>query len=326
MLVATFAALSAAALFAVATALQHRSAGLVTGAGPLPTRGLSRFVYQTVRHPLWIVGSVADLGGLGLHALALRDGPLTLVQPLLVTGVVFALPLRQLIEGLRPRRDELRWAVMLAVGLVLFLAISTPAKGAAQGADPIPSVVCVVAIGLGIFGCAIAGRRSTGATAALALGLAAGLAFAATAGLLKEVMDTLNRGVGVLFVTWPLYALVAVGAIGLLLNQLAFQAGPLRFSLPAITTIDPIVSLIIGVAVFDEKYRNGAPYLLGETIGLALIVAAAVGLTRSDPDHPKAPIPQSPKGQSFPHERPYPIPGPVASISPAKVPDSPGRR
>jgi hypothetical protein len=82
MLVATLAALSAAALFAVATALQHRSAGLVADSGT----GLVGFMVKTLRDPLWIMGTVAGDGGLVLHALALRDGPLTLVQPLLVTS------------------------------------------------------------------------------------------------------------------------------------------------------------------------------------------------------------------------------------------------
>src|ERR1700749_2970168 len=104
MLDAILAAVSAAALFAVAAALQHRSAGLVSaavhhrGASPGPAGGhrrLARVAPRALRHPLWIAGLLASLAGFGLHAVALRDGPLTLVQPLLVTGVIFALPLRQ---------------------------------------------------------------------------------------------------------------------------------------------------------------------------------------------------------------------------------------
>ena len=79
MLVATLAALSAAGLIAIAAALQHRSAGLVTDADLLRTAGVAGFVSKTLRHPLWIVGSLVDIAGFGLHALALRDGPLTLV-------------------------------------------------------------------------------------------------------------------------------------------------------------------------------------------------------------------------------------------------------
>jgi len=103
-LAAILAALSAAALFAAATALQHRSAGLVTAAGTERSAGLTRFISKTLCHPLWVVGTVAGIAGVALHAIALRDGPLTLVQPLLVTGVIFALPLRRLLEHRRPRR------------------------------------------------------------------------------------------------------------------------------------------------------------------------------------------------------------------------------
>jgi hypothetical protein len=278
---ATLAALSAAALFAVATALQHRSAGLVSDDRGSQTDGLAGFVAETLQHPLWLMGTAADVGGLALHALALRDGPLTLVQPLLVSGVVFALPLRQLLEHRRPRPVELAWAAALACGLVLFLVLATPAGGIAGAPDPIPTAISSAVLATGVLGWFVLGRRRAGGAAAVALATSAGLAFAATAGLLKEATNLLNDGVGTLFTTWPIYALLVVGPIGLLVSQLAFQAAPLRFSLPVITTIDPIVSLIIGVAVFDEKFRNGPLYLIGETLGLAMVVAAAVGLTRS---------------------------------------------
>ena len=265
----------------MATALQHRSAGLVTDDNRTQTDGLVGFVAETLRHPLWLMGTAADVGGLALHALALRDGPLTLVQPLLVSGVVFALPLRQLLEHRRPSPVELGRAAALACGLVLFLGLATPTGGVARAPDPIPTAVSSAVLAAAVLASFVVGRRRGGGAAAVALATSAGLAFAATAGLLKEATNLFNDGVGTLFTTWPIYALVVVGPIGLLLSQLAFQAAPLRFSLPVITTIDPIVSLIIGVAVFDEQFRHGPPYLVGETLGLALIVAAAVGLTRS---------------------------------------------
>jgi hypothetical protein len=59
--------------------------------------------------------------------------------------------------------------------------------------------------------------------------------------------------------------------------------GPLGSSLPAITTVDPVLSLVIGVAVFDERFRNGPADLVGEVIGLALVIVAAVGPHRLPP-------------------------------------------
>ena len=281
MLTATLAALFAAALIAVSAALQHRSAGLVTEADTVRTARLGGFISGTLRHPMWIVGSAAGIAGFALHALALRDGPLTLVQPLLVSSAVFALALRQLIERRRPRRSELGWAFSLAVGLVLFLAIATPADGVTKPADALPTLVLGALIGFGLLGFFVAGRRATGSAAAALLGTATGLSFAAKAGLLKQVMGTLNRGPGAVVTAWPLYVFIAVWLCSLLLSQLAYQAGPLHSSLPAIMTVDPVVSLVIGVAIFDEQFRNSPADLVGEAFGLALVVAAAIGLTRS---------------------------------------------
>jgi hypothetical protein len=275
-------ALAAAALFGVSTALQHRSAGLVTDAQANGGEGLARFVSGTLRHPLWVTGVVADIGGFALHALALRDGPLSLVQPLLVSSAVFALVLRQLLEHRWPRRNQLVWAGALAVGLVMFLAVSTPAGVVARPADPLPTIVVGGLIGLGVLGFFLAGRRNTGRAAAALLGTAAGLSYAAVAGLLKQDMSTLNRGLGALVTSWPFYALIGVGALSLLVNQLAYQAGPLSSSLPALMTVGPVVSLVIGVAVFDEQFRSGPAALFGGAVCLALVLVAAGGLTRSE--------------------------------------------
>lgn len=281
LVVATLAALLAAALFAIATALQHRSAGLVAGAGSREKPRPTTFMAKALRHPLWLTGFAADIAGFAVHALALREGPLTLVQPLLVSSVVFALPLRQLLEHRPPRGTELGWAAALAAGLVLFLTIATPVDGTAQPADVVPTTVSAVLIGLGIVGCSALGRRSTGSRAAVLLGTGAALAFACVAGLLKEAMDIFAHRGGVLAVGRPVGALVVVGAIGFALNQLAYQAGPLSSSLPAITTVDTLVSVVIGVAVFDEQFRHGPGDLLGEALGLALVVAAGIFLSRS---------------------------------------------
>jgi hypothetical protein len=108
-------------------------------------------------------------------------------------------------------------------------------------------------------------------------------------------MIVVSGGIGSLFTTWPLYAMLIVGAAGTLVNQLAYQAGPLRVSLPVITRVNPIASLVVGIAVFDEPFRSGPPYLVGEALGLALILMAAVVLTRSGPpaDNGSAPGPVS---------------------------------
>jgi hypothetical protein len=282
LVVAIVAALVAAACFAVSSALQHRSATEIPELGSLHRRDLARFAGSTVRHASWLVGTVADLIGLGLHALALDQGPLTLVQPLLVTGLVFALPLRHWIDHRRPAVRELLWAGALSIGLATFLVVATPVSGTTTAAaDRFPAVVAVVAVTLAVVGFTWLGRRAAGTGAARSLGLATGFTFAASAALIKTTTDTLSHHPLAIFTSWPFYALLVVGGVGLLLNQMAFQAGPLRVSLPAMTASDPLISLVIGIAVYDEQLRTGVLSIGAEVVSLAVVVVATVALSRA---------------------------------------------
>jgi hypothetical protein len=278
--VAVGAALVAAALFAVASALQHRSTSGNTTVDGIHGRTVARFVRQTVAHPLWLAGTLADAGGLAFHALALHSGTLTLVQPLLVTGLVFALPLRQLIDHRTPDRREVVTAAILTVGLVSFLLAATPPGASAKAADPIPTAVTAAVSVLVVGVCLRVGRRGTGTQAATALGFGAGLAFATVAALLKATTDTLSHGLAAVVTSWPLYGVITVGAVGLVLNQLAFQAGPLRSSLPAISIVDPVASVIIGIAVYDERLRAGLLSMGAGLLGLLVVVAATFSLSQ----------------------------------------------
>lgn len=291
MVAATVAAIAAAAFFAASTALQHRSATDVPKLATLGGSDLGRFVGHTLRHPAWLFGTAADLVGLSLHAVALHLGPLTLVQPLLVTVVVFALPLRSWIDRRRPAMRDVGFAVLLAVGLATFLVVAIPASTVTAAADRTPAVVCVGVLAFAILAFIWLGRRARGNRAAFSLGLAAGLTFAATAALIKTVTQTLSHHPAAIFTTWPLYGLIGVGLLGLLLNQMAFSAGPLRTSLPAMVTSDPLASLVIGVVVYDETLRTGAWAVTAQAIGLAAMLVGAVALSRaqhrSDPGGPE---------------------------------------
>ncbi|MDQ6837849.1 MAG: DMT family transporter [Actinomycetota bacterium] len=289
MAAAVIAALAAAAFFAAGSALQHRSAGAIPAFTGFGLRGISRFAWDTLRHPSWVAGSLADIVGLGLHAFALNQGPLTLVQPVLVTGVIFALPMRAGLDRRSPGRNEMVLATVLVAGLILFLVAATPGSPAKSPADHTPVVVTVVAVAVAVALCAVFGRRLRGSMSAAVLGVGAGISFAGTAAALKGTTDALSQGFVAVLTSPPLYLLVAAGAVGLALNQLAFAAGPLRASLPAITTLDPLASLVIGVVVYDEHLRNSSPAVAGTALGLAVVVVTTLALTRSEAGGPSEP-------------------------------------
>ncbi|MGH3627010.1 MAG: DMT family transporter [Sciscionella sp.] len=276
------AALVSAALVAVATALQHHTATVAPDAQGLAGGQLLAFVRATLVHPLWLVALVVDAVGFGLHAVALHFGTLAVVQPLLVCSLLFALPINRWLHRERVTRRELAWAAAVVVGLAAFLLSShIPGSGGPPpGLDVTAAPVAGVMAALAIVGCAVAARRSTAARAAALLGTAAGIAFACVAALIKTCTTLLTEGIGTLMGSWQLYLLFAVGGCGLLLHQLAFQAGPLSASLPAITTVDPLVSVVLAVAVFDAPLRHGPLGIAGQVAGLALLTTAGVILTR----------------------------------------------
>ncbi len=284
--------LSAALAFALSSSLKHVSAGHAPDAQSLRPGRLATFIRATLSHPLWLAGIACDVVGLTLQILALHLGALAVVQPLLVSGLLFALVFRQRFEGHQITRRQAAWAVLLTAVLAGFLLVAGSGNPAArhETADRVPALVA------GIVGAALAvtcvelGRRqrAEGRSAAL-LGVAVGIVYAATAALLKGVTDIAVRSPLYLLTSWQLYAVIATGAIGLLLNQLAFQAGPITASLPATATVDPLVSIAVGVLVFDEHIRTGPGSGIA-LIGLLLLLGIAVielSRTLDDDDPPE---------------------------------------
>jgi drug/metabolite transporter (DMT)-like permease len=172
--------------------------------------------------------------------------------------------------------------VLLSAALAGFLLLAGTGGGSVhESVDRLPAVIAGVLGGLATVSCVLLGRRRPGGAESAALfGVAVGIIYAATAALLKTVTDIAVRDRLGLLGAWQLYAVILLGVGGLLLNQLAFQAGPITASLPAIATIDPLLSIVIGVLVYDEHLRRGPAGGALLVILLLLLSVAVVQLTR----------------------------------------------
>lgn len=271
-------ALLAAAAFAVSSAAKHRSA---TRSAPLDSTlsGFGQWLRSLAGQWLWLLGMAADGVGLTLQVLALHFGSLTVVQSILLTSLLVALLLRGCVG-----RSELLWGGVLTLSLVgLVLLAGVTSVSAPTSADRYPAFA---AAGVGLVlvaGFTIWGRsRGSGRSAAPLIGVAVGALYAGTAALLKGLSDMVAaHGPLAVVGAWQLYALLVFGAFGVLLTQVAFQAGPLSASLPAIATVDPLLSIVIGVLVYDERIARGPLSGAMLCLILALLVLAVVQLTRN---------------------------------------------
>jgi uncharacterized membrane protein len=288
---AVVAALVASLLYAVASVLQQREAEQEPVEVALKIGLLARLA----RRPWWMTGIVADVGGFLLQFVALARGALVLVQPLLVSGLLFAIPFRAHLSGRRLDRKDWLGVAATTAGLATFLTVSAPANG---HADVRPAVWAVLLVAGAIVTAALlfVAHGSTPRVRSLAYGTAAGVIYGECAALTKTTAHLLGLGVGHLVGSWQPYVLIAAGAAGMVLAQSAFQAGPLDASLPTMSAVDPVVSVLIGAVAFGETIRGGVLPATVETLSLGLMVvgifllAHSVAVRKANADHVAASI------------------------------------
>lgn len=251
--------LAAAFAFAISAVLKHSTATRVPQLAGFTVRHLWRFGISTVLHPLWLLSLIADLAGVVLQIVALHVGAISVVQPLLSLGLLFALLLRH-VEARTIPGAEIRWAVLLIATLIGFLFVSgiSSVNAKFETVDQIPASIAA-AIGIVIIAsCVVIARRAhTMQWRTTSLGIAVGILYAINAALLKTCTQKFEHGIPTLLTSWTPYAVVVVGVSGILLCQLAYQAGPLVASQPTIAVVDPLASVVIGVVVYKEALRPG---------------------------------------------------------------------
>ncbi|WP_068025947.1 DMT family transporter [Nocardia mexicana] len=262
-------AFAGAVLFAVSAVAQQRAAAEVPEGEALLAR--------LIRSPRWWAGIVGDAGGFAFQVAALALGSVLVVQPILVTALVFALPLAARYSGRPVTKSMWAQAVALSAALAVFLVVGDPTEGVTDA--PWHHWVAPLGLLLGVIVASIAVGLTARAPAlrALLFGTAAGLLFGIAAALTEHVTELFGQGLGAVAAAWQPYALVAAGLLGLYLQQRGYQVGPLSASLPAFTVAEPLGAAFIGITVLDERLRSGP---LGTAFVLLAVVVMGVEAVR----------------------------------------------
>ncbi len=242
-------------------------------------RGLKLMAY-VLRRPVWYVGFAAMIGSFVLQATALGFGTLSVVQPLMVTELVFLVVILRVWFGAFVGWREAIGTVLTVAGLAAFLAVSN-----AGGGTTIPSAsgwifvitACCGAVAI----CLACTRFGSRAWRSAWFGAAAAISFALSASFTKTTTILFSGGFWHIFGHWEPYGIVVAGLAGLMLTQDAFHAGPITASQATLTIVDPIVSIVIGVGLFDDELRGGIGALAFDAGALLMMCAGLFLLTQS---------------------------------------------
>ncbi len=277
-MLAILLACGAAAVFAVGTSLQHRAAHAVPHAD-VSAIGL---LLRLLRRPGWLLGIALSGVAFALHVAALRHGALTLVQPIVVSTIVFAVFVRAGLDRRLPDRKEIAWACCTWAGLSLFIAMLQDHAPPHPADDRAEAFFVLAGVVAAVLAMVWAHWTRRGPRRGLLLGVAAGILFGLTAGLIKVVIAQSVFGMGFILHHWSLWLLPVTGITALMLSQRAYHAARLSVAMPILNIVDVLVAIAFGTIVFGERVFSSPTHLVAEMVGLTLMAVGVWQLAREE--------------------------------------------
>jgi drug/metabolite transporter (DMT)-like permease len=234
-----------------------------------------------VRRKTWLLGFGGMVASFLLQAVALHYGQLSTVE----TIITLEVPLTLLVASqvFRTGIGRAEWAGIwtMTAGMIVLIAALDPQPGNETGVSH--TLYGIAGGGTATFVAVllVAAQRGGPIWRTACLGAAAGSSFGLTATFIKEVTVQLSdHGVFGVVTTWQTYAAIGMGLAGVVIMQWALHTGPLLAAQPGFTLMDPTVSILWGVLVYDESTRTGGWVALA-VLGALGIGAGVVMLARS---------------------------------------------
>ncbi|MEV6384389.1 DMT family transporter [Streptomyces sp. NPDC051773] len=306
----------------VAVALSLVSAVAYAAAAVAQERLASRSADPGVRRMLasgaWWSSVALNAGAALLHVVALKYGPLTVVQPLGALTLVAAVPLGARIAGRRVTPAEWRGTALTLAGLAAILIVAS--GSAPDEVLSLPEAVAVAGATVALVGLLSRPGARPGLRHAGASGMASGVASALTQTVTVAATDRSGSLLDLeVVVVALLVAAFAVG--GLMLSQTAYRGG-LGAPLAVVTLANPLAAAVIGLSLLGEGLRGGVAGVLLAVAGAVVAARGVVLLTRVTPEAAVRPMdPARPAGPA-PAAEDHPVAA-VLALEPQHAPTEP---
>ena len=287
---AALLAILAAIFFALAATLWQR-ASLALGVEAGGPQALLRLLGSGV----WLLGLVAQGAGVVLQAAALDRGRVAIIQPLLVTTIIWAVPLGYFLTNQVIAIRHIVGAAVVVAGLAMFASFGDPAAGIDDAATS-TWVSAFLVLGAVCAGLLLFARRGGLGVKAAVLGATAGVLYGVSATLMKPVVESLHDvGVGGVLESWEFWVMAGAGLIGFYIQQLSLATGRLVASVATVSAVNPVVSVLLGALVLQERLDKTPEWHAVVAVGAlsaalfgAILIASA---TEKDAEVATAPAP-----------------------------------
>jgi drug/metabolite transporter (DMT)-like permease len=235
---------------------------------------------HALKRGIWLIGFALMLVVFGLQAAALSVGELSVVQPVLTTELLFLLVI--LVVWFRYHLGWKEWlgSATIVVGLGAFFLSADPKGGHVQPSGHSFWVASAILTAV-IAGCIVAALRGPRWWRAAAFGAATAVTAAFSAAITKSITNQIKVGWGTVLTHPEVYLLAVTGLGTVFLIQNALHAGPITASRTTMVTINPLVSIVLGLSLFGDRLRAGPLWVTLEVVSLVVLVAGVVMLARS---------------------------------------------
>jgi drug/metabolite transporter (DMT)-like permease len=239
-------------------------------------------LWDLVRDSTWLIGFGGLISSFILQAVALGIGQLSGVETIITLEVPLTLLAASRVFKQPLGSSEWGGILLMTAGGIALVAILNPEPGNETNVNDLTYVMAAGGTIATIVALLVASRRGGAMWRTACLGAAAGSCFGFTATMIKETIAQASlHGMPAVFTTWQTYVAVCSGISGLVFVQWALHTGPLLAAQPGFTLMDPLVSILWGVLVFNEATRTGW-WLLPAVLG-ALAVGRGVFLVAHSP-------------------------------------------
>jgi drug/metabolite transporter (DMT)-like permease len=258
----------------------------------LDIRRVLRVIVSLMTSRAWLAGFALMLTGLACQTIALTFEPVSVVQPVLASGVVLVLVLSRLVLRERLHSGETWCVAAIAVSVVLLAMSATGAKDSHHASPGWVAAVMVpsAVIGLAFAAGALRSRRRGSTVAGVWAGVGTGLLYGVAALAIKALSGILVghqtvAGIAIGVISSPyLYVLGGSLAVAMLLFQAALQAGRASIVVPVSNVTGSVYFIIAGTWLFHEHLPASPGRLVLRLAGIALAVLVLVALGRQAPE------------------------------------------